>query len=128
MTINHKSHIGGLQRRKRLVAVTGGALAAASCCILRLVPFGLGVSGTWIGTFTQLAPYQPYFIAATVACLGYGYWLVYRSSKAVCAEGEQCARPLSTWLVRLGLNLTADDLKSTMFAYPAGASDIVYML
>ena len=81
-----------------------GALAAASCCILPLVLFGLGISGAWIGTFTQLAPYQPYFIAATIVCLGYGYWLVYRSSKVTpCVEGEACARPLSNWLVRLGL-------------------------
>jgi mercuric ion transport protein len=35
-----------------------GALAASSCCILPLVLFGLGVSGAWIGNFTQLAPYQ----------------------------------------------------------------------
>jgi len=97
-----------------------GALAAASCCILPLALFSLGVSGAWIGTLTQLASYQPFFIVATLACLGHGHWLVYCSSKAECAEGEQCARPLSNWLVRLGLNLTTDDLKSTMLAYPTG--------
>jgi len=106
MTINQESHIAGLQRGQRLMAAGGllGSLAAASCCILPLVLFGIGVSGAWIGTFTQLAPYQPYFIAATIACLGYGYWLVYRASRvAACAEGEACARPLSNWFVRLGL-------------------------
>ena len=105
MTINQQSHMAGRQRGQRLMAAGGllGALAAASCCILPLVLFGLGVSGAWIGTFTQLAPYQPFFVAATIACLGYGYWLVYRSSKVVCAEGEACARPLSSWLVRLAL-------------------------
>jgi mercuric ion transport protein len=30
-----------------------GALAASSCCILPLVLFSLGVSGAWIGNFTQ---------------------------------------------------------------------------
>ncbi len=92
-------------RGQRLVAASSllGALAASSCCILPLVLFSLGVSGAWIGTFTQLAPYQPYFIAATIACLGFGYWLVYRPSNVACAEGEACARPLSNWLVRLGL-------------------------
>jgi mercuric ion transport protein len=105
MAINQQSHKAGLQRGQRLMAAGGllAALAAATCCILPLVLFGLGVSGAWIGTFTQLAPYQPFFIAATIACLGYGYWLVYRSSKVACAEGEACARPLSSWLVRLGL-------------------------
>src|SRR5215472_12863893 len=105
MTINQESHIAGLQRGQRLMAAGGllGALAAASCCILPLALFGLGVSGAWIGTFTQLAPYQPYFIAVAIICVGYGYWLAYRSRKLVCAEGEACARPLSKWLVRLGL-------------------------
>src|SRR5262245_59934768 len=105
MTINQESQRVGVARQQRLMAVGGllGALAAASCCILPLVLFGLGVSGAWIGSFTQLAPYQPYFIAVAIVCLGYGYWLVYRSPKVVCAEGEACARPFSKWLVRLGL-------------------------
>jgi mercuric ion transport protein len=97
----------GLQRGQKLMAAGGllGALAASSCCILPLVLFSLGVSGAWIGNFTQLAPYQPYFIAATIACLGYGYWLVYRASKVACADGEACARPMPNRLVRLGLIL-----------------------
>ncbi len=82
-----------------------GALAASSCCILPLVLFSLGVSGAWIGNFTKLAPYQPYFIAATICFLGYGYWLVYRSSKLACADGEVCARPLPNRLVKTGLIL-----------------------
>lgn len=80
-----------------------GALAASSCCILPLVLFSIGVSGAWIGNFTQLAPYQPYFIAATIAFLSYGYWLVYRSSKVACADGKACVTPLSNRLVRVGL-------------------------
>jgi len=95
------------QRGQGLIAAGGllGALAASSCCILPLALFSLGVSGAWIGNLTQLAPYQPFFIAATIACLGYGYWLVYRSSKVACAGGEACARPLSNRLVQLGLNV-----------------------
>jgi mercuric ion transport protein len=90
-----------------LMAVTGllGALAASSCCILPLALFSLGIGGAWIGKFTQLAPYQPYFIAATIAFLGGGYWLVYRSSKAACAVGDACARPLPNRLIMLGLIL-----------------------
>jgi mercuric ion transport protein len=80
-----------------------GALAASACCILPLVLFGLGVSGAWIANLTQLAPYQPYFIAATLGFLGSGYWLVYRSSKVACASDEACARPLPNRLVKTGL-------------------------
>jgi mercuric ion transport protein len=82
-----------------------GALAASSCCILPLALFGLGVSGAWIGNFTWLAAYQPYCLAATLACLGYGYWLVYRSLKRACADGEACARPLPNRLVKTSLVL-----------------------
>ena len=105
-TVEPQDH-AGLQRGQKLMAAGGllGALAASSCCLLPLVLFGLGVSGAWIGNFTQLAPYQPYFIAATIACLGYGYWLIYRASKVVCADGEACARPMPNRLVRLGLIL-----------------------
>ena len=105
MTINQDAPTANVQRQQRLMAAGGlvGALAASSCCILPLVLFSLGVSGAWIGNLTQLAPYQPFFIAATIACLGYGYWLVYRSSKVACAGGEACARPLSNCLVQVGL-------------------------
>jgi mercuric ion transport protein len=91
----------------RLTALGGilGAIAASSCCIAPLVLFSLGISGAWIGNLTALAPYQPYFIAATLACLGYGYWLVYRPRKDACAEGEACAKPLPNRLVMSGLIL-----------------------
>jgi mercuric ion transport protein len=92
-------------RTQKLVAAGSilGALGASSCCILPLALFGLGVSGAWIGNLTQLAPYQPYFIAATAASLGYGYWLVYRSRKIACADGEVCARPLPNRIAKTGL-------------------------
>src|SRR5439155_16130528 len=94
--------------RPHMLMVAGGlvsALAASSCCILPLVLFGLGVSGAWIGNFTRLAPYQPYFIAATIGFLGYGYWLVYRSSKLACADREACRRSLPNRLVKATLIL-----------------------
>jgi mercuric ion transport protein len=94
-----------LNRGQKLAAAGGiiGALAASSCCILPVALFSLGISGAWIGNFTQLAPYQPYFIAATLAFIGAGYWLVNRSSKLACAEGEACARPLPKRLVKIAL-------------------------
>jgi mercuric ion transport protein len=96
-----------MQPIQKLLTIGGvlGALAASSCCTVPLALFGLGVSGAWIGNLTRLAPYQPYFIAATVACLGAGYWLVYRSRKIACADGEACARPLPNRIVKTGLIL-----------------------
>jgi mercuric ion transport protein len=107
MTINQQTELLDVRQKQRLMAAGGllGALAASSCCIFPLVLFSLGVSGAWIGNFTQLAPYQPYFIAATICFLGYGYWLVYQSSKLACADREVCARPLPNRLVKTGLML-----------------------
>src|SRR5215472_5131407 len=105
MTINHEVRTASLTQQQHLMVTGGllGALAASSCCILPLVLFSLGVSGAWIGNFTRLAPYQPYFIAVTIGCLGYGYWLVYRSTKLACADGDACARPLPNRLVKTAL-------------------------
>jgi mercuric ion transport protein len=108
MAINKQYRAAGaaeMQRGQRLTAAGGlvAALAASSCCTLPLVLFSLGASGAWIGNFTRLAPYQPCFIAATIALLGYGYWLVYRASKLACADGEACARPLPNRFVKAGL-------------------------
>src|SRR5216684_5560564 len=101
MVINQADHIADNRRRQSLMAAGGllAALAASSCCILPLVLFSLGVSGAWIGNFTRLAPYQPWFVAATIAFLGTGYWLVYRSSKLACADEGACARPPPNRLV-----------------------------
>ncbi len=90
--------------RSRLVATGGilGALAASSCCILPLVLFSLGISGAWIANLTALAPYKPYFVAATLGLLGYGYYLVYLRPSTACADGS-CARPLPNRLVKFSL-------------------------
>lgn len=108
-------------RGQKLAAAGGiiGALAASSCCILPVVLFSLGIGGAWIGNFTQLAPYQPYFIAATLAFIGTGYWLVYRSSKVACAEGEACARPLPNRFVKIAL------IAATVIVLAAWAFDYV---
>ncbi len=93
----------------RLTMIGGivGAVASSACCIAPLVLFSLGISGAWIGNLTALAPYQPYFIAATLACLGYGYWLVYRGRKLACAEGAACVRPLPNHIVKAALVLAS---------------------
>ena len=107
MTIKNENTVDGSRRGQVWMAAGGllGALAASSCCILPLVLFGLGISGAWIGNLTQLAPYQPYFIAATLGFLGAGYWMVYRASKRACTHSNACARPLPHRLVKSALIL-----------------------
>jgi len=100
MTIKQESNGLGT-----LLAAGGllGALAASSCCILPLTLFGLGVSGAWIGNFTRLAPYQPYFIAAGITCVGAGAWLMHRTSAKACTEAAACVRPISGRWIRASL-------------------------
>lgn len=90
-------------RRLALAGGLLGALAATACCIAPLALFTLGVGGAWMSNLTALAPYQPYILALTLGCLGYGYWLVYRARRRACEEGELCARPLSNRLMLAGL-------------------------
>jgi mercuric ion transport protein len=96
-----------MQSIQKLLTAGGvlAALAASSCCVLPLALFGLGVSGAWIGHLTRLAPYQPYFIAGTAGCLGFGYWLRYSSRNKCCTGGEACARPLPDRGVTIGMIL-----------------------
>jgi mercuric ion transport protein len=98
------SERGGVQRQR--LAAAGGilaALGAASCCVVPFVLFTLGVSGAWIGNLTALEPYQPVFAAIAAACLGYGFYLVYRRPKVACAESSYCANPSSSRLAKIGL-------------------------
>jgi mercuric ion transport protein len=110
MTIkaNHSGTDDG-DRQQALLALGGlfGALAATSCCILPLILFSLGVSGAWIGNFTQLAPYHPLFVGAALVCIVAGAWLVGRASQRACGAGEACARPLSKRLIKAALVVAA---------------------
>jgi mercuric ion transport protein len=91
----------------RVLLSLGGilaALAAASCCVLPFALFVAGVSGAWIANLTALKPYQPIFVGLTLACLGAGYYAVYRKPRAAeCVEGSYCANPTSGRIAKIGL-------------------------
>ncbi len=91
--------------RKRLVAAGGliGAILASSCCIAPLLLLTLGLGGAWMSNLTILAPYQGYFIAATLAFLGTGYWYVYFKPKQACEDGSYCASPESDRVIKIVL-------------------------
>lgn len=109
-------------RRQGLIAAGGilGAIAAASCCILPLALFSLGVSGVWIGNLAALTPYQPIFVAITAGFLGYGYYLVYWKPGRVYADGAACARPLPKRIVKVAL-WAATILVAAAIAFPYAA-------
>lgn len=73
--------------KENLLATGGvlGAVLSSSCCVVPLALASAGVGGAWVGTLTALAPYQPVFLAITIACLGAGFWMVYGRRGAACA-------------------------------------------
>lgn len=80
------------------------ALGAATCCVVPFALFLAGVSGAWIGNLTSLKPYQPVFVGIALACLGGGYYAIYRKPKAAdCVDGSYCARPSSDLNAKIGL-------------------------
>ena len=78
--------------KETLLAAGGvvGAVAASTCCIVPLALVSVGVSGAWIGSLAALAPYQPYFVAFAIACLGTGFWMVYGRAQKHC-ETDACS-------------------------------------
>ena len=88
-----------------LLSVGGiiAGLAAASCCVVPFALFLAGISGAWIGNLTALEPYRLYFAGFAVACIGIGFYRVYRKPAAACAEDSYCARPASNRIAKIGL-------------------------
>ncbi len=82
-----------------------GALAAASCCILPLILFSLGISGAWIGNLTAFSQYHKIFVAVTLLCLAAGYWQVYSKKKKenCCDADSYCASPTSGRVMKMVL-------------------------
>jgi mercuric ion transport protein len=122
MTIKNNSRATFSSRRSALLAAGGllSAIGAASCCVVPFALFTLGVSGAWISNLTALEPYQPAFVAIAVACLGYGFLLVYRKPKIACAEGSYCARPSTNRMAKIGLwTATAFIIIAVAFPYTA---------
>ncbi len=84
-----------------------GAIGAASCCVVPLVLFTVGISGAWIANLTALAPYQPIFVAFAAAAFIYGFVRVYRRPARQCDDGSYCASPSSTRVLKIALWVTA---------------------
>jgi mercuric ion transport protein len=108
MTVGDETRPSLVGRRAagaRLLSIGGilAGLAAASCCVVPFALFAAGISGAWIGNLTALEPYRPYFAAAAIGCIGYGFYRVYRKPVVACADGRYCARPESDRIAKIGL-------------------------
>jgi mercuric ion transport protein len=81
---------------KTALAATGGvvaAVASALCCAGPLVAVALGLSGA--GLAATFEPLRPFFVAGTVASLGFGFVVVRREERKACEPGTLCASPVA---------------------------------
>jgi len=90
---------------KRIYATGGliGAVLASTCGLGPFVLLLLGVSGAWVSYLTALAPYQPFFLVASLGFLAAGFWKVYGKTTGACQEGSSCAASQSDKLVKVVL-------------------------
>ncbi len=75
-----------------VLAGAAAAIGASACCAGPLLLVLLGIGGAWGSQLVALEAYQPWFIAATVAFLGYAFYRLYLRP-AQCAPGDVCAVP-----------------------------------
>lgn len=64
------------------------AIGASSCCLLPMLLVAAGLGGAWVGTLTSLAPYQPLFLIAGFAVVGWGLWRARRARRARTAPAS----------------------------------------
>ena len=79
---------------KTLFTAVGGVAAAftsALCCAGPLLAVSVGVSGA--GLSATFEPLRPYFLIATSAMLGAGFYMVYREDQMACQPGKICSEP-----------------------------------
>ena len=109
-----------MKRKAILSASLLAAVAASLCCILPIV-FALGGFAI-VGASAFFESLRPYFLVATFALLGVGFYLAYRKPKASCDPSSACARPPVTRAGRLVLWIAAAlAVAFAAFPYYSGA-------
>lgn len=86
---------GAYKAQKVLMAASVGsifsAFIASFCCVGPLLFALLGIGGA--GMLVKFEPYRPYFMAATFALLGGGFYFAYRKPKRAVVSGPECDCP-----------------------------------
>lgn len=76
-----------------LSLVTGvGAVAASSCCALPLALTLAGLGGAWLGGWSDLIFYRPWFLVAAALALAMGWTMALRQRRVACTAADGCAR------------------------------------
>jgi len=64
-----------------MMGAVGAAVAASACCTIPLALVTMGIGGAWVGTFTAMEPYRPFFISIAVVALAFAGFREYRRAK-----------------------------------------------
>jgi mercuric ion transport protein len=87
----------------------GGALVAifgTLCCAGPVVVAVLGVGGAVAAA--KMEPYRPYFIAASVVFLAFGFWRLRRARRCACLSPREARwLPILLWFATALTALTA---------------------
>jgi mercuric ion transport protein len=81
------------------------ALASMVCWAVPLILVSIGITGAWMSTFTILAPYKSLLVGASLVCLAYAWFSIYRAQGADRDESACVAPSISRtsralfWLV-----------------------------
>jgi mercuric ion transport protein len=75
-----------------VLAGAAAALGASACCAGPLLLVVLGVGGAWGSRLTALRPFQPLFVAVSIAFFAVAFRRLYVRSET-CTAGEACAAP-----------------------------------
>jgi mercuric ion transport protein len=106
MSESKKSNLG-------MMGAVGAAVGASACCTIPLALVTMGAGGAWVGTFTAMQPYRPYFIGIAVLSLGFAGFREYKRSREIDCD---CEEGLSTRMRRallvLGLVVTTSLIAS----------------
>jgi mercuric ion transport protein len=105
-----------------LLAGAVAAVGASACCAGPLVLVLLGIGGGLGARLVALERYQPYFIAAMLASLGFAFYRLY-VRPAPCASDAVCAVPATRkrqrmvfWVVSIfAVGLVSSPLYAPLF-------------
>ena len=82
--------------KERLPIISGivasiTAIIGASCCVIPLLFFNLGIGGAWLSNLAILQPLRPYLISLSILALIVGGIIFWRNRLSECTPCDETA-------------------------------------
>ncbi|MCH2547304.1 MAG: mercuric transporter MerT family protein [Alphaproteobacteria bacterium] len=98
------------------------AVIGASCCVIPLVLFNLGIGGAWVSNITVLQPFRPYLIAVSILALAIGGYVYWRNCKSACEPCEDTPKQKTGMVI---LTIVAVLLTGIAIIWPQIEPDLI---